>query len=54
MSGPQWRCAVERDLRDRGGLLVVTGTARSTDPYAALKMMEQDRAVWVRTAARTR
>ncbi|MCX4099225.1 hypothetical protein [Nocardia sp. alder85J] len=54
VSDPSWRRAVERDLRDRGGLVVVTGTAQSTEPEAAVEMMEQDRAVWIRAAVTVR
>jgi hypothetical protein len=46
----QWRRRVEHDLRTAAGLVVVTGTAEGMDPDAALEMMEQGRASWVRAA----
>lgn len=42
-----WRQQVKKDHRDGCGLVVVTGTAAPTGE-AALEMMEQGRASWLR------
>lgn len=43
-----WRRQVEQLRRIGAGLVVVTGTAEGLDLEAAMEMMENERAVWVR------
>ncbi|MBH0780371.1 hypothetical protein [Nocardia bovistercoris] len=48
-AAPDWRHRVAQRHRDGGGLVVITGRADRMDPEAAQEMMEQERAVWIRT-----